>query len=217
MNELLSQIEDSPALVGILTAIGVIVISVIGFFLKRKFFTNKKNSAPRIQAGGSISAGGDITAGNKTISTTTNIHGSSAHNIETFKNYVRDYNWNKEFINHKEFWICEHDSSFQIEISHEPEEFSEEWTQVYPASNQSSKRDIYLVINGSRIKSYIFVSADGGRIFVPLPRKEVDEKGTVKYYWESNSLDFQIGKIIGEFYIYKSIEKIAERSTIEIR
>ena len=76
---------------------------------------------------------------------------------------------------------------------------------------------VYLSINGNKIKQFIFVAVDGGRIFVPLTKFINNGNGIRKYYWEKNSLDFKIGKIIGEFYIYNSIEEIAKRSKIEIK
>lgn len=218
MNEFLLRIENYQAGIAIIIFIAAVVVAVIGFFIKKNFFlVNHKNSTPFINAGGSVSAGGDIIVGDKTVHNTTQINKVSAHNLKTFEEYIKEYSWKKEFIDHKEVWICENDSSYQIEIADKSEEFSEEWTRVYPDSRGSSKRDVYLSINGSRIKSYIFVSVDGGRIFIPLPKKEVDVSNNVHYYWERKSLDFLIGEIIGEFYIYESIGGVARMSRVDIR
>jgi len=58
---------------------------------------------------------------------------------------------------------------------------------------------------------------DGSRIFVPLPRKTVDDNDKAKYYWEKSSLNFKVGRIIGEYYIYNSLKGIAQHSKIEIK
>lgn len=122
----------------------------------------------------------------------------------------------KEVINDKEYWICKDNNIFQIEISNREDKFSEPWTKVYPDSNGSWKTNIYLSINGTQIKQFIFIQMDGGRIFVPLPKQKINKNKQVIYYWERDSLEYKIGKIIGEFYIYNSLEGIANKSDISI-
>jgi len=221
MNEFISQIESHPALIAILIFIGTIIIGVIGFFIKKIFFPGKsKNSAPSINAGGSISAGGDITVGNKNVQNVTNIKNSESatHNLITFEEYIEEHDWNKEIIDHKEVWICAHDNAFQIEIGERLDNFSEKWTKVYPDTYGTWSQRVYLSINGTRIKQLTFVAADGGRIFVPLPKTEVNRQNSeINYIWDRNSLEFKVGRIIGEYYIYNSLEGVAERSKIEIK
>lgn len=57
---------------------------------------------------------------------------------------------------------------------------------------------------------------DGGRIFVPLPEQET-ENNKIKYYWKKHSLQFKVGRVIGHYYIYDSLEGVARQSKIEIR
>jgi hypothetical protein len=49
-----------------------------------------------------------------------------------------------------------------------------------------------------------------------LPKIESKDNEDI-YYWERNSLDFKIGKIIGNFYIHNNIEGVAKIVKIEIR
>ena len=212
-NEIISELEKHPASV----AIGICILGIIGFFLKRKFFPDKsQKSTPSIRAGGSISAGGDITIGNETTFSAINIKSNVPRNLQTFERFLELYNWNKEIIEGKEFWICEHDTSYQIEIGEKDSEFSEQWTKVYLDSYGSWKTCVYLSIGGNRIKQLIFVAMDGGRIFVPLPERVYDGD-KLYYFWERKSLAFKVSNIIGQYDIYNSIEGIAGRSKIEIK
>jgi len=210
MNEFFSQLEQHAVLVTVI----IFVLGIVGFLIKHFFFNKDKNSAPSIKADKSITAGGDITVGNKTV--THNHSAQTPNNIKTFEKRVEESSWSKEFIENKEVWICDDDNAFQIEVDDKSEEFTGEWTKVFPDSNGSGKHKVFLSINGTRIKSHIFVWADGGRILVPLPRIE-SKDDEITYYWERNSLDFKIGKIIGNFYIHKNMEDVAKMAKIEIR
>lgn len=217
MKEFLSQLENHQAIVAIIIFAVSVFIGIISFFIKKIFFQDKqKKSATFIKAGGSISAGGDITGGDKTVHNTTTINSETTHNLKTFERYLEEYRWNKEFIEQKEVWICEYDNLYQIEIGERNDNFTEAWTKVYPASNESWQKPVYLKIGGNHIKQLLFVAMDGGRIFVPLP--EINSNNDqISYYWERNSLEFKVGRIVGEYYIYNSLEGIAERSKIEIK
>lgn len=140
------------------------------------------------------------------------------------ENYLHDFNiflsngnfWRKEIIDNKEVWFYEKDNFYQIEIGEKDRDFSEEWTRVYPDKDGSWARHVYLKINGLPIKQFLFVSCDGGRILVPAPnRKVVDNK--ISFWFDKNSLEYKIGKIIGNFYIYENIEGVAKMSNIEIK
>ena len=141
---------------------------------------------------------------------------NSPKNLDLFKRLVEKSKWRKENIDHKEIWICEDDESFQIFIGDNYQEFSESWTQVYPNQFGSGRYSVYLNIGGNTIKETSFISCDGGRIFVPMPQTEM--KGhQATFFWNKNSLEYKIGLIIGQYYIYNSIEGIAKKSNVEIR
>ena len=55
--------ENNPVLISVFIFIAGIILSIIGFLLKKLFINNKNGSF--IKAGGNIEAGGDITVGDK--------------------------------------------------------------------------------------------------------------------------------------------------------
>jgi hypothetical protein len=141
---------------------------------------------------------------------------SFEYNLEKWKR-------RKENIYDKEVRICENNPIFQIKKWDDYWEFTEPRTQVYPDNNWSGKYTVELITNGVITKTLFWVYCDWWRISVPIPKQEVLQKSEkmhdieVKYYWNKNSIEFKVGKIIWEFYIYKNIEWIARVSKIEIR
>jgi hypothetical protein len=123
--------------------------------------------------------------------------------------------WTKEDISHEEIWFSSKNYNFQIKKAFVDNSFNEEWTKVYP-DKTVSRYSVFLYLNNFPIKEIVFISCDGGRIFVSLPDIEYKKEERF-FYWSRNSLGFKIMKIIGDFYIYESIESVAEKSSIEIR
>ncbi len=206
-------LEQYPVQVTII----LFILGIVGFLIKHFFFSARENSAPYIKAGGNISAGGAINVGNQTINHTTQIHQANAAqtNLETFRKYIETSEWSQEWIDHREIWICQEDNSFQIHESDYHREFSEEWTKRFPDRN-AAQHEIILVVNGSRIKSYYFISADGGRIFVPMPKSEVTDH-TLSYYWNKDSMEYKIGRIVGKFDGYQSYEQLGNFVGVQTR
>lgn len=156
---------------------------------------------------------GDLVAGDKTI--IRKQIDSSKKSLKRFEYLLKNSKWNKEFINHRETWICEDDNMYQIKIGYKWKDFTEGWTQVYPDKYGSHSFSVYLEINGVKIKDVMFISCDGARIRVPLPKiKMVNDKRI--WYFDKKSLEYKLGKVIGEFYIYNNIKGIAKRSKIKI-
>ena len=193
----------------IIAAVFTIVASVIGFFVKRHFFPDKSSATASIQAGRDIIAGGDIVTGVKTVVSPTN-----TGNLAAFEKLLENQTWSNEVINHKELWICDSNTSYQIEMGRKLGEISEPWTKCYPDPS-ASMYAVYLKIDGSPIKEVTFVTLDGGRILVPLAEFKVEENER-KYFWVGDSLAFKVGKVIGRYHIHPSIERIAEISSIAI-
>lgn len=141
----------------------------------------------------------------------------------SLKYNLKNWKRKKEHIYDKEVRICENNPSFQIKKWDDYWDFTETRTQVYPDSNWSGKYTVEIINNWVIIKTLFRVYCDWGRISVPLPKQDIIQKSEkfddieVKYYWEKDSLEFQVGSIIGEFYIYKNLEWIAKRSKIEIK
>jgi len=122
--------------------------------------------------------------------------------------------WQKEIIENGEVWVAEENNTFQIQIGEPEGDYCEPWTQKYPDKNTKGY-PVYLKINNTIIKELTFISLDGGRIFVPLPDQKFKNK-QVNYFWNMNSLEIKVCKIIGKYYIHKNIYGIAKQSKIEI-
>ncbi|MCH8034479.1 MAG: hypothetical protein IH950_12095 [Bacteroidetes bacterium] len=139
----------------------------------------------------------------------------SKNTLEDFEGMLEKSEWNKEYIDGQTFFIAKEDNTFQIELGEKFRQFTERWTKVYPDPN-SSASPVYLKISNNIIKEFTFISMDGGRIFVPMPDIRAIDDETVEYFWNLNSLEVKVYNIVGEFYIYESIDRVAKRSKIEV-
>jgi len=134
--------------------------------------------------------------------------------LKYFEVLLVSSNWKKEYINHRRVWIAEDNNTFQIQSGDEGDDFHESWTEMYP--NQSTRKyPVYLKIDNSIVKELDFISLDGGRIFVPMPDRTIEDD-TVRYLWNTNSLEVKVCKVIGSYYIYKDLVGVAEMSKIEL-
>ena len=136
------------------------------------------------------------------------------NNLLRFEELLAKAKWWRETIGHKEIWINEEDNTFQIEHGDYEGEFRESWLEMYP-DPVGAKYPVYLKINNAIIKELTFILCDGGRIFVPMPERNFEGKKVI-YTWERNSLLFKVCNIIGQYYIYNTIEGIAQVSKIDI-
>ena len=137
------------------------------------------------------------------------------YSLNYFIYLLDNFTWVKEDISHEEIWFCSKNYNFQIRKVFVDNSFNEEWTKVYP-DKTVSRYSVFLYLNNFPIKEIIFLSCDGGRIFVSLPDIEYKKEERF-FYWDQNSLGFKVMKIIGDFYIYKNIEGVAKMSKIDIR
>jgi len=178
--------------------------------LKLKFL-NRKNS-PSISLKGS-SVKGDVFVGKKTV--VKEVTQEKQEGTKKFEYLLENSNWHKKYIDHKQTWICNDDNMYQIEVGERERDFTEEWTQVYPDRYGSAAYPVYLKVRGVTIEQLLFISCDGGRIFVPLPERKVVEEKIILYY-KTDSLEYKLAKIIGIFDDYRTIERVAEKSRIDI-
>jgi hypothetical protein len=135
--------------------------------------------------------------------------------LADFERYLDTSSWTKESINHTEVWVCNADSTFLIEQGERSREFKERWTTVYPDQN-SSAYPVYLKIAGTVIKKLMFISMDGRRIFVPMAEVRPAPNNTVEYFWNINSLEVKVCRVIGDYYIYKDLEGVAKVSKVTL-
>jgi len=134
--------------------------------------------------------------------------------LKYFEVLLTSSSWKKEFINHREVWIAEDNITYQIQSGDEGDEFHESWTEMYPDQN-TRRYPVYLKIDNSIVKELDFISLDGGRIFVPMPDRTVEEN-EVRYIWNINSLEVKVCKVIGSYYIYKDLAGVARMSKVEL-
>ena len=57
---------------------------------------------------------------------------------------------------------------------------------------------------------------DGGRIFVPIAEVRLTPTKEIEYFWNLNSLEVSVCRIIGSYYIYGNLEGIAKMSRVAL-
>lgn len=135
--------------------------------------------------------------------------------LRDFELLLRESRWEKTFIGNDEVWICTADNTFQIRRGERSREFSERWTTVYPDPNAAAY-PVYLAINNNVIKELSFISMDGGRIFVPMAEVGPATENEPQYFWNLNSLEVKVCRIIGKYYIYENLEGVARMSRLAL-
>ncbi len=135
--------------------------------------------------------------------------------LRDFEGYLETSPWTKTFIGPAETWMADADNTFQIEHGERTREFTERWTIVYPDPN-SSAYPVYLKIGGTVVKELTFISMDGGRIFVPMTEVRPVGDGAVEHFWNLNSLQVKVCRVVGSYYIYKNLEGVAGMSKVSI-
>ncbi len=135
--------------------------------------------------------------------------------LQDFEDMLASSLWTKTCIDNKELWVADEDNMFQVEIGERSQDFAERWTKVHPDPNSASY-PIYLKIAGVVTKELTFISADGGRIFVPMPGARPLPDGTTDYFWHLGSLEVRVCRVVGEYYIYDNLEGIAKRSNVSL-
>ena len=93
-------------------------------------------------------------------------------------------------------------SQYSIEIDNEDriaEHFYEAWMDEILIPDQTHNSSYYVRVNcnGSLLATELFVSLDGHRYFVPVPRVRMVQ-GKPRYFIEPHQL--QLSKIVGRFY-----------------
>lgn len=141
---------------------------------------------------------------------------SPKNTLAEFERVLEESTWTSEVINDSEVWIADSNNTFQIARGERTHDFRERWTDVHPDSN-SAAYPVYLKINNNVIKELAFISVDGGRIFVPMPEvRPIAGKDEVEYFWNMNSLELKVCRVVGRYYIYNDIRGVARRSRIAL-
>lgn len=139
----------------------------------------------------------------------------SRNTLANFESILEASDWNEHYINETEIWIAEQDSTFQIERGERSGEFSERWTKTFPDQNGSAY-PVYLKISGTVIHQLRFISLDGGRVFVPMPELRPVSNGEVEHFWNFGSLEVKVARVIGSYYIHKTLEGVAKAARVAL-
>ncbi len=136
--------------------------------------------------------------------------------VEIFKRFLESKNWQRVATQPTERWIFYRDNSFVIEISNESNEFQEPWTESFPKGSRQT--EVFLKINNEYVCPALrFVYVDEYRYFVPMPQISRDGNEERYFYWNTESLEYHVYKIIGDVsYMYQDLEGFAEANGILI-
>lgn len=135
--------------------------------------------------------------------------------LQDFEQALESSSWHEATTNDSGIWVCDSNNTFQIERGERTGEFTERWTTVYPDRN-SSAYPVYLKMGNVIVKEMIFISMDGGRIFVPMTEARPTNGRDIEYFWNINSLAVKVCRVIGSYHIYNNLEGIANMSRVVI-
>lgn len=144
--------------------------------------------------------------------------------LENFAKYLNNKSlWDKRHIDHNDIFFYRNDNEYKIESAqdaHKTWTTKESWMEIFPDPHILEYR-VYLKYGETKIYEMLFVSCDGGRYFIPLPSKRLlnpysSKKPIFEYYWVKNSLEYQVGEIIGEFYYQNNLDEVATFCKIKI-
>lgn len=145
--------------------------------------------------------------------------------LDNFSNFLKNpEQWEKRQINNSEIYFYKEDNNYRIEQAEEPtKDWSarESWMEVFP-DQSITEYCVHLKYNESRIAEFTFLSCDGSRYFIPIPEKRCLKKGDSwkclewGYFWKRDSVEFNLGAIIGSFYHYSSLDEVADFCHITI-
>lgn len=131
-----------------------------------------------------------------------------------FRHMLSSAAWEERSIDGVTAWVCPSDTTLAIVISEAGENFIEPWTERHP-DKVGRRAAVQLKVGGVAIQELAFIHMDGFRIFVPMPRV-LAHGGSQVFFWESDSIEFVVGQVIGSYYIHNSIEGVAKFSGIDI-
>jgi hypothetical protein len=94
------------------------------------------------------------------------------------------------------------------------EHYQEEWIRDYPDKENNASYFVRLEANAMLLAVELFVVLDGGRGFVPSPRRSYEQKELVYYY---EPIQIQLAKIIGEYSWEKDIYEFASKQKKPIK
>lgn len=136
--------------------------------------------------------------------------------IHRFKKYLKNPNaWEKfqGLESHLSIYRHKKYPNFQIVIDWDKavvKNYQEEWIKKYPDKENNISYFVQLEANAMLLEKELFVSLDGGRVFVPVPRR-FSQNGKLLYWYDL--IQIQLANIIGKHYgpTVKSIYEFAKQ------
>lgn len=138
--------------------------------------------------------------------------------LENFESHLSTKeDWESRIVDDLEVYFYVNDNNYKIEQSPEMvKEWTarESWMENFPDSSIVEYK-VYLKHGESKIKEFTFLSCDGGRYFIPLPKKKLIDSGDenrrpeYEYSWDIHSTEYKVGQIIGSFYREENLEQVA--------
>lgn len=131
--------------------------------------------------------------------------------ISRFNKYLKNpKNWEKfqGIENHLTVYRHKKYPNFQIVIDWDKElvrNFHDEWINqsLYPDKTNNTSYYIRLEANAMLVDKELFVSLDGHRYFMPVPKFLIDNNNERTYYYDKRQV--QLAKIVGKHYLEKGI------------
>ena len=79
------------------------------------------------------------------------------------------------------------------------ESFSEEWTQQFP-DKSARGFEVELRYHATVLDTALFVSCDGGRYRVPLPKREKETNGKARFTISRASVGWKLSQMYRQYY-----------------
>lgn len=137
-------------------------------------------------------------------------------NVEQYLGNPED--WEMRMIGNSEIYFYVEDNNYKIvqgdSSLRDWEPRIEPWMNNFPDAHVS-EWSVYIKHGENIIAEYMFMSCDGARYFIPIPKKRCAEPGEgytcnrFEYFWHRNSIEYKVAGVIGRFYNCENLEEVA--------
>jgi len=116
-------------------------------------------------------------------------------------------NWKKVYVGRFEYnWQYKNHPEFIVEVDDEAREWStvESWMHHYPDSSKHASL-VKVKVNGQILLTEEFISLDGGRYFVPVPKRKLINDTEFTYWY--TPMQVNLARIVGYYYRINTIDE----------
>lgn len=112
---------------------------------------------------------------------------------DEFDFFIQHSTWEKKNFDDVETWTCKDTDEYQLVLwDIEMNNFHQKWTEIFPDNEHNKKYKLFLKRNGIIVREFRWVSCDGWRVFMPIPKSNKWEP-----YLKRDSLEFRMLEKIG--------------------